>query len=326
MNAALNNCSIIDPEQLQYIGQIVNQILDKEHELGSLQNFQSTLKELSLSQGREIQLNLVNHDNQLVGFNFSFADEPQKTTSTIPFQQQLVLSPPGGSIIPQTTPYSTIDVATTKLKGQLSTPVPPGQLVATSPLSPEQKPEITAADETAIKSAAPHAKLNPSLARIAALLASRQEIDGLWLTGMTLKTETSIAKALETSSHLDSQLAGQAIIKRFEQILPQQFAQLNNGSSPQPFNWKDPHSGTKYRFELAAATFSPEGQLVTPTSLKGFAPTHPQPVFSALLTDAKRHHWLVEQCDFNEQQLNSLTACIPTHPAQKSTDSLDNSL
>ncbi|MFB2895333.1 hypothetical protein ACE1CI_20695 [Aerosakkonemataceae cyanobacterium BLCC-F50] len=65
MNAALNNCSITDPEQLQYIGHIVNQVLDERHELGSLQNFQSALKELSLSQGREIQLNLVNHDTRI---------------------------------------------------------------------------------------------------------------------------------------------------------------------------------------------------------------------------------------------------------------------
>ncbi|MFB2895648.1 hypothetical protein ACE1CI_22305 [Aerosakkonemataceae cyanobacterium BLCC-F50] len=70
MNAALNNCSLTDPEQLQYIGHIVNQVLDERHELGSLQNFQSALKELSLLQGREIQMNFVNHDNQLVGFNF----------------------------------------------------------------------------------------------------------------------------------------------------------------------------------------------------------------------------------------------------------------
>ena len=124
MTEAQGNCFITDPAELHYISDVVNQVLERKHFLGSIQDFQSLLKEASLSQGREIQMNLVNQNDRLVGFNFSFPNHPNKTTSTIPFKPQLELAQPGGSILAQPPQNCTIDVAATKMKGNLSTQIP----------------------------------------------------------------------------------------------------------------------------------------------------------------------------------------------------------
>lgn len=327
MTEAQGNSFITDPAELHYISNVVNRVLDKKHELGSIQDFQSALKEASLSQGREIQMNLVNQNDRLVGFNFSFSNQPDKTTVTIPFKQQLELSHPGGSILPQPPQNFTIDVAAKKEKGNLSTSKPPGQLAVTPPLQAEGMRVLPREDEEQINSPSPGWKLNPNLARIAAYLASRSEIDGLWLTGTTLKTGTTLAQSLETENKPDIQSAGNAVIKRFEQVLPEQFAEFKNGSSAKPFNWKDPHSGKQYRFEFSNPTCTKEGQLLTPATLKGFQQSgnSQQPVFSASLIDAKRDRWLIEQCDFTTSQLHSLTACNRSN-SEKSPKALEHSL
>jgi hypothetical protein len=100
MTEAKGNSFITDPSDLQYISDLVNQVLEQKHELGSIHDFQLALKEVSLSQGREVQMNLVSDKNKWVGFNFSFKNDPNKTTSTIPFKQQLELEERGGSITP----------------------------------------------------------------------------------------------------------------------------------------------------------------------------------------------------------------------------------
>ena len=170
-------------------------------------------------------------------------------------------------------------------------------------------------------------------------LVSRQEIDGLVLTGATLKAATTLAKFLETEEKPDTQSAGNTVIKRFQQVLPKQFDQLKAGSSPKPFNWKDLHSGKQYRFEFEADQ-SLEGNLLTPV-LKGFeqvsgASDSLQPVFFAYLIDAKRdcfqhcplgNRWNVEQCEFNLAQLRSLTAANRpnrSHPSSEKSLALSN--
>lgn len=327
MTLAQGNNLITDPAELHYIWDVVDRVLDKKHELGSIQDFQSALKEASLSQGREIQINLVNQNDRLVGFNFSFPNDPNKTTSTIPFKQQLELSQTGGSILPQPPQTFTIDVAAKKEKGNLSTSTPPGQLAVTSPAQAEGMRLLPKQDEEQINSPTSGLKLNPNLARIAAHLASRSEVDGLWLTGTTLKTGTTLAQSLETENKPDIQSAGNAVIKRFEQVLPEQFAELKNGTSAKPFSWKDPHSGQQYRFEFSNPTCTKEGEILTPATLKGFQQSgnSKQPVFSALLIDAKRDCWLIEQCDFTTSQLHSLTACNRSN-SEKSPKTVEHSL
>ncbi|MBA3922384.1 MAG: hypothetical protein H0X31_12065 [Nostocaceae cyanobacterium] len=102
MSEAINLSLLADPTYLQYISSVVNQVLDKQHELGCVKDLQTALKEVSLERGREIQMNLVFKENQLTGFNFSFKNEPEKTTPTIPFKlQQISLGQRGsGNIVP----------------------------------------------------------------------------------------------------------------------------------------------------------------------------------------------------------------------------------
>ncbi len=77
-------CSLITESQdLQYIFDILNQVLDNNHVLGSIKDVQTALKEVSLEHGREIQMNLIFEENYLTGFNFSFTNEPTKTTATM---------------------------------------------------------------------------------------------------------------------------------------------------------------------------------------------------------------------------------------------------
>ncbi|NJS17139.1 MAG: hypothetical protein HC787_10725, partial [Nostocaceae cyanobacterium CSU_2_110] len=109
MNNSIDNCFITDPEELKYISDVVNQVLDDKHNLTDVKDFQAALREASLERGREVQMNLVFDENQLSGFNFSFQDDPNKTTATIPFKQQkLNVKSEKSSIISkeQTTPSS----------------------------------------------------------------------------------------------------------------------------------------------------------------------------------------------------------------------------
>lgn len=334
MNGAISSSLITDPQDLQYISDVVNQVLDSPHELGSIKDVQTALKQLSLERGREIQMNLVSDQNLLFGFNFSFKNDPSKTTPTIAFKQQLDLAEIGSSEIVQHLPLTkSIEIAT-KTEGNLSKTSPKGELTISPALQAESLyiPSENNAEFSELFnfSLLGLGKMNPSLAFFADKLVSRQEIDGLVLTGATLKAATILAKFLETEDKLDTQSAGNAVIKRFQQVLPEQFDQLKAGSSPKPFNWKDPHSGKQYRFEFEAAQ-SLEGNLLSPV-LKGFeqvsgASDSLQPVFSAHLIDAKRERWNIEQCEFNSAQLGSLTAAERpnrSHPPSEKSLALSN--
>ena len=77
-----------DLRDSQYISDVVNQVLAKGDNLSSVKDFQSALKEVSAEQGREVQLNLVTDNKQIVSFNFSFKDIPHKSTPTISLTPQ----------------------------------------------------------------------------------------------------------------------------------------------------------------------------------------------------------------------------------------------
>jgi hypothetical protein len=240
MTRAINSSLITDPQDLQYISDVVNQVLDSPHELGSIKDVQTALKQLSLEGGREIQINLVSDQNLIFGFNFSFKNDPSKTTPTIAFKQQLDLAETSSSeIVPYLPLTKSIEVAT-KTEGNLSKTSPKGELTIPPTLQAESLsiPSEDNAEISELSNFSPPGlgKMNPSLAFFADKLGSRQEIDGLVLTGETLKAATTLAKFLETEVKPDTQSAGNAVIKRFQQVLPEQFDQLKAGSFPQPFN------------------------------------------------------------------------------------------
>jgi uncharacterized Zn ribbon protein len=85
MAESIDNSLLTEHRDWQYISDVVNQVLAKGDELSSIKDFQSALKEVSAARGREVQMNLVTAQNQIVGFNFSFNDNPNKCTTTIPF-------------------------------------------------------------------------------------------------------------------------------------------------------------------------------------------------------------------------------------------------
>lgn len=317
MSEAISLSAIADPTDLQYISSVVNQVLDKQHKLGCVKDLQTALKEVSLERDREIQMNLVFQENQLTGFNFSFKNEPEKTTETIPFQQQQInLGQRGGENIvlhePQTT---TLDVATSDKNGTLSISHR-GKLTLIPPLPVEDQHLVPTEEnsETEEFLNSPHSrftKMNSEVANIANQLASRNEIDGLWLTGKALVAGTSLASTLQTDELQDIQSAGLSIIKRFQQVLPQQFSEFKDGKAPKGFAWKDPQSGKQYRFYFEADLTIPEGNVSTPASLKGFEKVSGDnsihPMFVANLTDAKYNCWSIEQCKFTTDQLRSLS-------------------
>lgn len=327
MTGAINSSLITDIQDLQYISDVVNQVLDSQHELGSIKDVQTALKQLSLERGREIQINLVSDQNLLFGFNFSFKNDPSKTTPTIAFKQQLDLAETSSGEIVQHLPLTkSIEVAT-KTEGNLSKTSPKGELTIPFTLQAESLYILSEdnAEISALSNFSPPGlgKINPSLAFFADKLVSRQEIDGLVLTGATLKAATTLAKLLEIEDKPDVQSAGNAVIKRFQQVLPEQFDQLKAGGSPQPFNWKDPHSGKQYRFDFEANQ-SLESDLLSPV-LKGFeqvsgASDALHCVFSAHLIDAKRDRWNIELCEFNSAQLHSLTAADRPNRSHSSSE------
>ena len=310
MTETTGHSFITDSRDLQYISDIVSRVLEEDRELSAFKYVQPALKELSLERGREIQMNLVVERDRIVGFNFSFQNDPGKTTPTIPFRQQLDLGQAGGEIVPHRPPTVTLEVAARE--GDLARSPFKGDLVTTPPPPPLQAEgwrELTQDEVESIHSAAPGlGQMNSDLARMASL-ASRSELDGLWLTGMGLKAGTTLARSLSSEEKPDLQSAGNAVVRRFYQVLPQEFEHLKAGGEPKPFNWKDPQSGRQYRFQFEPATFSGEGRSLTPATLTGFEQSgdDAQPVFSAHLVDARRDRWTIEQCDFNSVQLRSLS-------------------
>jgi hypothetical protein len=86
----MTDAIITDPQDLQYICDIVSQVLDNQHYLADIKDVQTALKEVSLEHGREVQINLVFEENQLTGFNFSLKSDLSKTTPTIAFKQNQI--------------------------------------------------------------------------------------------------------------------------------------------------------------------------------------------------------------------------------------------
>jgi hypothetical protein len=334
MAESIDNSILSENHDLQYISDVVNQVLAQGNGLASVKDFQSALKEISAARGREVQMNLVTDQNQIVGFNFSFKDTPNKCTTTIPFKHhqqeeeqvnELIITHPNkwistiplkqqqqkeeqvdGSIVTHQKQQKTIDVVATGVKGDI-VHSSSEELDQTLPLTPIFPLSIDSSEN--LNSSTSGLPMNLDLAKAVQQLASSNELNGLWITGTALKPVAAAAKFLETEVKPDIHAAGQAVIKRFEQVLPQQFEELKTGGSPKPFNWKDFHSGKLYLFEFEVATSSPEGKPITPATLRGFEESGNElkPVFSAQLVDPKSNHWSIEQCDFTQVQLRSLS-------------------
>ena len=152
--------------------------------------------------------------------------------------------------------------------------------------------------------------LNKNLAIVARELANQNEINGLLLAGLPLTAVTKIAEPLVDRKTLDKQAAGVAVINRFQQILPDRFV----GNSNQPFSWKDPNSGKKYKFQLSGGNLSQKQltKLPSPRVLRGVEANSAKEVFVASSLDNK--HWRIEKCDFNSSQLSSLAKAVNLQP------------
>ncbi|MGB3756305.1 MAG: hypothetical protein WBA07_08020 [Rivularia sp. (in: cyanobacteria)] len=131
MNHSINNYFLTDPPELKFISDVVNQVLDSRHHLADIKDLQAALKEVSLEHGKEIQMNLVFEENQLAGFNFSFTNNPSKTTDTIPFkQQQINIEYEKGNIISK---EQTTTIAATESENNLTNSSPsPGYITRVS--------------------------------------------------------------------------------------------------------------------------------------------------------------------------------------------------
>ncbi len=311
-----DNCFITEPEDLIYISDVVNEVLGNHQQLTNVIDVQAALKEVSLERGRELQINLVFEDNLLAGFNFSFTSDPNKTTPTIALKQQEInINSYQGDIIPHQQSAITVDIAATRLKENLVIPSPsPNEIILTPGLQVEDQqiinPDNSETNQTIETPSSGARKINPSLIGTAHQLANQHEVNGLLLTGLTLKTGISITNALQGEDKPDIQNAGLTIIKRLQQILPEEFIAFKTGDSPQAFKWKDPESNKQYHFCFEAAQTNEVEDIVTPASLKGFEISSGydsmQSIFVANLIDAKYNRWSIEQCDFNQSQIQSL--------------------
>jgi hypothetical protein len=320
VDVAGNNCFITDPGDLSYISDVVNEVLGNKHQLANIIDVQAALKEVSLERGRELQINLVFEDNLLAGFNFSFTSDPNKTTPTIALKQQEInINSYQGNIIPYQQSVINVDITATKLKGNLVIPSQsPNEIILTPGLQVEDQqiinPDNSETNETIETPYSGLGKINPGLIGAAHQLANQHEVNGLLLTGLSLKTGIFVANNLQTEDKPDIQNAGLVIIKRFQQILPEEFIAFKAGDSPQAFKWKDPESNKQYHFFFATAQTNEAGDIVTLTSLKGFEITSGsdsmKPVFVANLIDARYNHWSIEQCDFSQRQIQSLNLAV----------------
>jgi hypothetical protein len=321
----MTDAIITNPQDLQYISNIVSQVLDNHHYLADIKDVQTALKEVSLEHGQEVQINLVFEENQLTGFNFSLKSDLSKTTPTIAFKQnQINIDSEKGDVIPYIQTATTINVAATESKGNIAIPSPsPSEIILTPGLQVEDQhiinPDSPENDETIETQSSGFGKINPDLIGAAHQLVNQHEINGLLLTGLTLKTGISLTETLQPEEKPDIQTAGLAIIKRFQQVLTEEFIALKAGDSPSSFNWKDPKSNKQYHFYFEAVQTNNEGNILIPASLKGFEKLSEndvmQPIFTATLIDAKYNHWSIEQCDFNKNQIQSLNlATKPISP------------
>ena len=220
MSNSIDNCFITDPLDLNYITHVVNQVLESKHHLADIKDLQTVLKEVSLEHGQEIQMNLVFEENQLSGFNFSFTKDSSKTTDTIPFkQQQSNISSEKGDIISGKQTTSSVvtqpenNVTVSSLSSEIT--ITPGlQVEDQHIINPEQLE-----NQTILKSSfSVKGNINPGLINIANQLANQQEINGLLLTGLPLKSSINLKDTLQQEEKPDIQTAGLAILRRFEQV------------------------------------------------------------------------------------------------------------
>ncbi|MEA5598848.1 hypothetical protein VB797_31435, partial [Rivularia sp. UHCC 0363] len=170
MNHSIDNCFLTEPEELKYISDVVNQVLEARHHLADIKDLQAALREVSLEHGKEIQMNLVFEENQLAGFNFSFTNNPTKTTDTIPFnQQQLNIESEKGNIISK---EQTRTIAATESENNLTNSSPsPGYITLTPGLQVEDQHIINdepPENHTILKSSfSVQGNINPGLINIA---------------------------------------------------------------------------------------------------------------------------------------------------------------
>ena len=329
MSNSIDNCFITDQLVLNYLSLVVNQVLESKHHLANIKDLQAALKEVSLQHGQEIQMNLVFEENQLSGFNFSFTNDSSKTTATIPFKhQQSNISSEKGDII---SGKQTTSSVVTQSENNIKVSSPSSQKITITPglqvedqhiINPDQ-----AENQTILKSSlSVQGNINPGLINIANQLANQQEVNGLLLTGLPLKSSINLKDTLQQEEKPDIQTAGLAILRRFEQVLPQEFIELKAGETPKAFNWKDPKSNKQYRFCFKAAKTDLDGNVLIPASLKGFdtkSVKNEQQVFAATLIDSKYNRWSIEQCDFNKNQIQSLKKASQSTLPNHSTASLD---
>ncbi|PAX53604.1 hypothetical protein [Brunnivagina elsteri] len=313
MLEAVNCSTITDYGDLQYISDIVSQVLDNKRELSSIKDVQRALKELSLERGREIQMNLVFEEDKLTGFNFSFKASSSQTTATISFKQQIDIKSGRGDLVTPPNQTNALDIFLTIKKGNISIPSS-----CTGEITVLQEPKVL--DEQIISpdvseittSISPRlTKTNPGLTGVAHQLVSQNEINGLWLAGLSLKSGTYLISNLSKEDKFDIHTAGIELIKRFQKILPEEFVALKARGRPKNIEWKDPKSNKKYQFYFNFSEMNLFGDITKHTSLKGFELTSNsnsmKPVFIAKLVDEKYNHWSIEKCDFTKKQIQSLS-------------------
>lgn len=308
--------TITDPQDLWYISDVVSQVLDCSPRLTDIKGVQAALSEVSLARGREIQINLVFESDKLTGFNFAFKQNPNNATPTICFKPtQLEMEVYQGNITPYKQRISTIDVAPFEPGGHLTTYSElRGEIIVAPPLQVDNlhviKPE---APNVLLGVCNKFNKINPDLIRVAHQLASRNEIDGLLLTGVTLKAGVTLASYLQSEPSRDMHKEGLAIVRRFQEILPQEFADLKAGEIPKNFVWKDPKSNKQYCFKFEKCE-TEDSKITKPISLLGFEISKDsntsQAVFAATLIDNKYNQWSIEKCDFTLSQVRDLSLAI----------------
>jgi hypothetical protein len=336
MSDAIDNCLITDSQDLKYISEVVGQALDNWQSLANIRDLQKAITEISLERERQLQINLVFEENQLIGFNFSFKIDPKKTTDTISLQQQDInINLDNGSVIPYQQLATTIEIKVTEPKGNLAIPSSsPNEIILTPGLQVESKHIINQDDsetQEILKSPSPgFGKISPALTNAAHQLANQHEVNGLLLTGLTVKTGISTVNTLQPEDKPDIQTSGLAIIKRLQQVLPQEFIDFQYEDSPSTFNWKDSVSNRQYHFRFEVAQISEDGDVLKPAVLQGFDCTSGsdsmQPVFNATLINAKYNRWSIEQCDFNKNQIQSLNLANKTTPKSLAIDNFTSEI
>lgn len=314
--------AITDPQDLWYISDVVNQVLAHIPQLTDIKGVQAALKEVSVAHGREIQMNLVFEEDKLLGLNFAFKLDPNNATEPIYFQpNQLEMEVSRCNIILHEQLTSSIDAAPLESQGHLTTYCQQHGEIIIAPASQVDNLHVieTEAQDVLTGTCDKSNKINPGLIRVAHQLASRNEIDGLLLTGVALKAGVTLASLLQSEENPDKHTAGLAIIKRLGMVLPEEFADLKQGEIPKPFSWIDPKSLKQYNFKFEGCFANDSSQAVTPIKLRGFETQHGSnlmhSVFEATLVDSKYNQWSIGQCDFTPSQVRDLSFAIkPTPP------------